>query len=101
MTTDGEELVAGEGETPHITTMPFQGSHVLVGVCIPYTDGAIMTTAGEELVAGEGETPHITAMPFQGSHVLVGVCIPYTDGATSGGVVDCPMISILYIYYFK
>ena len=45
-----EEIVIVDGETPHITSMPFQGSQMLVCIGIPHTNGVIKTTR-EELVA--------------------------------------------------
>ena len=63
----------------HTTSMPSQGSQVLVRIGIPHTNGPIITTR-EELVAVEGETCHTTSMPFQGSQVLVRIGIPHTNG---------------------
>ena len=53
ITTTREELVAVESETSHTTSMPFQGSQVLVRIGIPHTNGPILTTR-EELVAVDG-----------------------------------------------
>ena len=79
--TTREELVAVEGETCHTISMPCQGSHVLVRIGIPHTNGAItMITSREELVAVEGEKTHIVSMPSQGSQVLVRIGIPHTNG---------------------